>query len=107
MLDQPPGKQALPAERLGHLLVHSIEFSCGLRLITQIDGLRRAALHPEGEFIRRYAGGQFGIARVLLEVRSLSLAKRSSRVRCCSAVIPSGGLRSMIGSPPEERNAVP
>ena len=44
-------QHALPAEWLRDLLVHSVQFPRGLGFVTQVHGLRRAALHSECEFV--------------------------------------------------------
>ena len=50
-LNQSPGDQALPANRLTVRLVHPVKPLCGLCFCAGIHNLRYGHLHAEGEFV--------------------------------------------------------
>ena len=66
-LHQPPGHQALLAERFRHRLVEAVELlrsACDSRV--DVERLRRFALHPERQFERGDAGVQIGVLLALV-----------------------------------------
>ena len=68
MLDEAPGHQALSAEGLRDRVVQSVQLPRGLGFAGHVEGLGRAALHPERELVGRDARRQIGVPRVLLHV---------------------------------------
>ena len=76
VLDQPARHQALPAERLGDLVVEAVQLFRGVRLAADVHGARRAALHPVGQLVGRDARGQLAVAGKLLHVQLVQLRQR-------------------------------
>ena len=68
VLHEPARHQALPAERFGDLVVQPVQLFGRLRLVVDVDRLRRAALHPVRQLVGRNPRGQLGVAGVLLHV---------------------------------------
>ena len=75
-LDEPARHQALPAERLGDLVVEAVERLRGVGFARDVDRLGRASLHPVRELVRRDARRQLAVAGKLLHVELVQLRQR-------------------------------
>src|SRR5919106_456259 len=68
--DEPAGEHTI-ARKAGLQavrIVHAVEFQRGLALLAQVSHLRRAQLHPGGEFVRGDAGAQVSVAGMAREM---------------------------------------
>ena len=62
--DQPPPEQAQPPVRGGRLLVQAVQPVRRLRLLREVDRVRRLGLHLEGQLVAGDAGLQLGLLRM-------------------------------------------
>ena len=67
-LDEPARHEALPAERLGELFVEAVELPGRFRFRGDVDGFRRAPLHPVGELVGGDPRRELRVARIPLHV---------------------------------------
>ena len=69
LFHQSPSEQTIAPKMFADRIVHAIELSGGFRFFGEIHDFGRLALHPEGQFVGRDAGGKFRLSGVLLGVK--------------------------------------